>query len=158
MRALWQRDRLIVDAPAMILMLSEAWRAWPNETGGVLLGAAGTNEVRLDVVVGPGPDASHGPCSFAPDSEWQRLRVAEAWEKDHTIEYLGDWHTHPGGGTALSATDRDTLRSIAAYPAARQARPVMLVLAVGRDGSIRIAAQRFAGSKTSNVEISVAVM
>jgi integrative and conjugative element protein (TIGR02256 family) len=138
----FQRPRLLMPAAALGELLTEAWRAWPNETGGVLLGVSRPSELRLTVAIGPGPNASHRPGAFAPDSAWQARQVAEAWELDHTIGYLGDWHTHPRGTPTLSGLDRDALHSIADFPAAQQSQPVMLVLALGPDGSIRVAAQR----------------
>lgn len=136
-------------------LLSEAWRAWPNETGGVLLGISGARGSVVRAVIGPGPAAEHARMSFLPDTDWQRAEVARLWTTAPELEYLGDWHTHPGGSPGLSALDRKTLRSIAEYPDARQPRPVMLVLALSDDGGVRSRAERWARDRSEGVRIEV---
>ena len=42
--------------------------------------------------------------------------------------YLGDWHTHPGGSPTLSFRDRKTLKQIARWKPARSITPVMVIL------------------------------
>ena len=154
-RVSFRRPRLLIPAAVMGELLTEAWRTWPNETGGVLLGVSRPSELRLTAAIGPGPNASHHPGAFAPDSAWQAQQVAETWKENHTLEYLGDWHTHPGGSPTLSALDRDALHSIADFPAAQQPRPVMLVLALAPDGSIRVAAERLVNRRTVAVIIDI---
>lgn len=56
------------------------------------------------------------------------------------IEYLGDWHTHPGGRARPSHLDKKTLGDIAAFDAARQPNPVMLIVALNEDGTAAPAA------------------
>lgn len=104
----------------------------PSETGGVLLGYWRSDK-RTGVitdVVGPGPAAVHGRDFFEPDAKYQSAEIARIYELSGRITtYLGDWHTHPGGSTGLSAQDRRTLRTIAASPAARAPTPLMGILA-----------------------------
>lgn len=124
-------------------LLTEAWARWPNETGGVLLGRPSDRADHGAVVlhvVGPGPNARHDRYGFEPDAEWQAAQVADLWAADPTLEYLGDWHTHPGGTTRFSELDQAAARTIASAPMARQPRPLMLVAALQKDVSIRVAA------------------
>ncbi len=126
-------------------IIQEAERMHPLETGGVLIGywthpqaIASENMtvptgVCADVVVmdvrGPGPCALHGHCSFTPDHDFDADQIAEAYSASNRSHvYLGDWHTHPGGGTTLSWKDRRTLTRIARSPTARCPQPIMLVL------------------------------
>jgi integrative and conjugative element protein (TIGR02256 family) len=122
----WAQDAL--DAA-----LTEADRAFPLETGGVLLGwRASTAEVVVTDVVGPGPAAEHHGIWFRPDADWQQEQIdARYSQSGRTVTYLGDWHTHPNGGAALSRKDLRTLRRIARHTAARTPQPVMAVLAGG---------------------------
>lgn len=102
------------------------------ETGGLLLGWEAGGETVICDVLGPGPGALHQPRRFVGDHEWQTQQLAHHYETSgRLVTYLGDWHTHPGGGTALSRRDRRTLRAIGRHPAARAPRALMLVLAGG---------------------------
>ncbi|GAA3163994.1 hypothetical protein GCM10010531_15190 [Blastococcus jejuensis] len=120
-------------AAALEEALREAQRAYPSETGGLLLGWSGQpGMVFISQVIGPGPGASHRATAFSPDAAWQEEQLAYAYElAGRRLQYLGDWHTHPRGTTRLSRTDRATLRHIAEHPDARAERPVMAVLAGG---------------------------
>lgn len=123
-------------------LLSEAWALSPMETGGLLLGRADDDLMVVTHVVGPGPQALHQRHRFEPDTDWQANGVARIWAAHPGTEYLGDWHTHPGGKPRPSTLDRETLEEIAAYPAARQSRPAMLILAFGRNGRVTPGAVR----------------
>ena len=120
-------------AAALEEALREAQRAYPLETGGLLLGwTTGPGTVVISRVIGPGPRASHRATSFTPDAAWQERQLADAYEQaGRRLHYLGDWHSHPRGTIRLSGIDRATLRRIAGHPDARAAHPVMAVLAGG---------------------------
>lgn len=110
-------------------MITEASDRDPLETGGVLLGWRTGADVVVSHLVGPGPGAQHEPTAFHPDSDWQAARIAELYEQSgRRLEYLGDWHTHPGGRPWPSRRDERTLRHIAASVEARCPDPVMVIL------------------------------
>jgi integrative and conjugative element protein (TIGR02256 family) len=124
---LWLSHDVLAD------LYGTAWADYPFETGGVLLGRRVDSRplsVLVRHVLGPGPGAHHEARKFEPDYDWQVCRVAELWRDDQSLEYLGDWHTHPGGSPVLSQLDKDALRTIAGSADARQADPVMLILAI----------------------------
>lgn len=108
----------------------------PLETGGTLLGYwSDGDEVLIQDVTGPGPNAVHERHRFVPDHEWQRETIAERYDASGRITtYLGDWHTHPAGGCTPSERDVRTARAIRQEPAARAPRPMMLILGGGTDG------------------------
>lgn len=115
-------------------MVTEAERAFPDETGGVLLGywTASHDEVVVTDMVGPGPHAIHRPYSFVPDAHYHEHEIARLYEAaNRRITYLGDWHTHPHGPAYLSRQDCRTLRRISNYREARAPEPLMAVLARG---------------------------
>jgi integrative and conjugative element protein (TIGR02256 family) len=86
--------------------------------------------VITDVVAG-GEAAIRSPTAFIPDHSFQESEVARIYaESGRTSVYLGDWHSHPGGTSALSPTDRDTLRSIVRAREARL-RVALMVIASG---------------------------
>jgi integrative and conjugative element protein (TIGR02256 family) len=114
-------------------LLTQADEHAPYETGGLLLGYRHTpTEVVITDAIGPGPLAVHRRTGFDPDTYWQSAELARRYDAaDRRIRYLGDWHTHPGGTTTLSRTDRRTLRAIARHLDAQCPHPVMAVLAGG---------------------------
>lgn len=133
------QTRVLVAERALDAMLREAEARRPVETGGMLLGylASGTDAetIVIESVIGPGPKAVHDKCRFEPDSTWQQRELAQAYASSGRITtYLGDWHTHPAGTPKPSRQDKRTARSIARAKSARAARPLMLILAPGKDG------------------------
>lgn len=130
-----------VAEPAVSIMAAEAERAYPCETGGVLLGywSPPYSEVVVTDVVGPGPRAVHEPTRFVPDADYQEAEIARwhlADSRRHA--YLGDWHSHPTGGAGLSSKDRRTLRAIAAHEAARAPVPLMVVLTLNAEWRVSV--------------------
>lgn len=122
-------------APGVLeAMIVEAQRTEPLESGGVLLGWLGPDktDVMAGMMLGPGPKATHKRARFAPDSSWQRREIARAYEESgRVLSYLGDWHSHPGGGETPSSRDERTARRIARHRAARAPEPLFLILAGG---------------------------
>jgi integrative and conjugative element protein (TIGR02256 family) len=117
----------------------EAARRAPWETGGVLLGywSPVGDEPVVTSYIGPGPNAVHQRYRFLPDHCFHLTEIARQYEASgRRLTYLGDWHTHPGGGGGLSELDSKTLLQIARKPAARAPRPLMVVLAPGPCWSI----------------------
>ena len=121
-------------------LTAEADQHAPFETGGLILGHRHSpSEIVITDAIGPGPSADHRRTGFDPDTTWQTAELARRYEQaDRRLHYLGDWHTHPGGTTTLSRTDRRTLRAIARYPHARCEYPVMAVLADGNPWTLAI--------------------
>ncbi len=122
-------------------MAAEAERAFPDETGGVLLGywLKDGKQVIVTQMVGPGPNSVHRRTSFVPDTDYHEREIARLYEEaGRLITYLGDWHTHPLGRAYLSKRDRRTLRGIATHDDARAPQPIMAILAGGSPWKLRI--------------------
>ena len=103
----------------------------PRETGGILLGywRADERDLVITEVIGPGEGARHGDASFEPDGAYHIEVVERAYrDSGRAIVYVGDWHSHPAGSTALSDRDVRTLIAIARDRRARIRRPVMGVV------------------------------
>lgn len=128
---------------------SDAWQAiqvlaqahYPFETGGMLIGyQADDTSVVVTNVIGPGPKAKHARLWFRPDHDYQQNRLDEVFRNSNGGKtYLGDWHTHPNGISALSRKDRRVLRRIAETPEAQTPNPIMLVLAIGAGAEDKLA-------------------
>jgi len=116
----------VLDAMAL-----EASRSAPKETGGIVLGyRLSANEAVILACVGPGPNAIHESDRFAPDYDFQEREIVRHFaESSGIMDYLGDWHSHPGTQNAyLSDMDLKTLGSIACCKTCRLQYPLMLVL------------------------------
>lgn len=123
-----------VSAEQRDLMLAEANRMAPFETGGALMGYFGrdSSELVITDVIGPGPNATHTLTSFAPDLPFQHREIAKCYfasKRLHT--YVADWHTHPDGPLSLSYKDKRSLMKVARCSEARLRVPTMLLLAGG---------------------------
>lgn len=148
--------RLWLAEDALAAMLAEARRTEPLESGGVLLGwqdPAGS-ELVVAHALGPGPDAIHRRTKFSPDTDWQRAEIAAAYEASgRRVSYLGDWHSHPGGGELPSRRDEKTARRISRSRSARAPRPVMLILA-GKKKTWHPAPYRFLDKRLRQMELA----
>lgn len=113
-------------------LMKQAKDAFPLETGGILLGywSEDGKDVVVVAAVGPGPDAYHGKTRFIPDYFYQESEIARLYEQHgRRLQYLGDWHSHPGGTDELSWRDRLTMARIASSKSARVKTPLMAVIA-----------------------------
>ena len=122
----------------------EAERAWPAETGGVLLGyEPDGSDVVVTAVTGPGPNALHARSAFVPDDLYHARVIAGVYESSgRRVTYLGDWHSHPGGAAVPSRKDKRTLRAMARFRGGRTPNPVMLLAAGSPDAGWGIRAWR----------------
>ena len=131
--------RARIELPAAVLdeMEAEARRHFPAESGGVLLGyryPSRREPIRVVCQIGPGPGARHRPHRFEPDGAWQDAEITRAYEESgRTLDYLGDWHSHPRAGGRPSALDRATARAIAECEEARSPQPLFVILHGGPD-------------------------
>lgn len=121
--------RLWLAQPVLDVLLAEAERRSPLETGGLLLGYAVDSDVVATHATLPGPLATHEARRYVPDAEHDAAETARVYiETSRGVDYLGDWHTHPTAAPYLSRKDRQTLRRIAQCPGARAPSPVMLII------------------------------
>lgn len=122
-------------------MVREFGRAFPRETGGVLVGYWGTDSkaVVITDVVGPGPLAIHRENRFTPDSSYHEVEIARLYAQSNRLHtYLGDWHSHPDSYATLSRTDQTTLSRIAKHEQARIKTPLMAIIGAKNPPVLRI--------------------
>lgn len=125
-------------AAGLLDRMEREGRHWaPVETGGMLAGYRTGPHIDADIVVtddiAAGPAAQRTQTRFVPDGEWQQSRLERLYAaSDRITTYLGDWHTHPSGGTRPSSTDRHTYQRVADESEARAPYPVILILVLRR--------------------------
>jgi len=127
---------------ALAEMFEEAANSFPLETGGVLMGSWDDHRtIVVTDVIGPGPNAIHGPHVFDPDQRWQEQRVADVWRlRAGKVAYLGDWHTHPGRSVKPSRLDLEAAATIGGSPEACAPRPILMIVGLGPNGSVELGA------------------
>jgi integrative and conjugative element protein (TIGR02256 family) len=115
-----ERDRLA----------EESARRRVVETGGPIFGYSTDDAVVVTRVFGPGPGARHRPTRFSADPAWIEACIDEVFAStDGKESYLGDWHSHPLGGSSPSGSDITAVRSIAADHEVGLDRPTVLIQA-----------------------------
>lgn len=118
----------------LALLSKEAQTHTPLETGGVLLGywAESPSQPVVTHAVGPGPNAIHELNRFAPDYHFQETEIARLYnQSDCSLQYLGDWHSHPGAAGYLSEMDVTTLARIASAVRGDAPEALMVILTFG---------------------------
>jgi integrative and conjugative element protein (TIGR02256 family) len=86
----------------------------PSETGGILVGRIATPRKTIYVTrLVPAPDSRGTPWVFTRGTE----KLPEALERVQRrtgglLTYVGEWHTHPMGGSDLSDTDKRAVISL----------------------------------------------
>lgn len=84
------------------------------ETGGVLLGQVIGDEIVIEKISGPGPNAIHDDIYFRADSNYIDMIIdTEYSNSDGKCRYLGEWHTHPQFSPLPSEVDLESLSEIA---------------------------------------------
>lgn len=96
-----------IAASALEAIRAEVTGGHPDlETGGILLGHHPTDVTSRRIVVAgdPGANAIHEPRRFHRDTAHARALADAAWRRRRAI-WIGEWHTHPGGGLRPSEGD-----------------------------------------------------
>ena len=109
---------------------------YPCEAGGTLIGyrSGDGQDIVITKLLPPGPNAFHGKYSYTPDYGWDENKVGKAYDNSNGLEYyLGDWHSHPDGASALSWRDRIAMKNIARYKLNYNDSPIMLILSGSAD-------------------------
>lgn len=128
----WQ---IRIKADAREQLMQSLHKSGGNETGGLLIGQMDPKKmiVYITRILPAPPDSKCWPIAF----ERGILDVPEEvttirQQTGKTIDYVGEWHTHPGGGKRLSPVDNEAVRKIKKVldPVSRPT----LVMIVTKDG------------------------
>ncbi len=120
---------VFVVRPVLETIRDEARRARYRETGGPLVGYI--SEDRALVVThasGPGPRAQLRFSSVLIDGvHAQTFCDAVHRESQGRLDYVGDWHRHPGWSLRPSDLDATAMRKIAAFEYCPVRNPISLI-------------------------------
>ena len=111
------RKRLVVFAPAAVgVFLKHRQRfTWQAEAGGILLGKRRGKHLEVLFATEPMPKDRRQPFFFVREAEGHAAAATDAWVAGRgTVDYLGEWHTHPQRVPIPSGTDRTEWRKLTA--------------------------------------------
>ena len=90
----------------------------PNETGGVLIGTFDMSRriaYVVDQIAAP-PDSERRPTSYLRGCEGLEEQVEVIREATKgQLDYVGEWHSHPGKSTRASKKDKSLFAWLAGY-------------------------------------------
>ncbi len=138
-------ENVFLSQAAWQQIILEAVRDHRTEAGGLLIGrhgytASGALGALVTHATDGGENAVRTSQSFQIDFEASQRRL-ESIARESGSGYLGQWHSHPTGGAALSAGDRCAYEKA---PYLVDALPVLfLVVGNARDGNADGCAMRF---------------
>lgn len=132
-------------------ILKKAAAAFPNETGGILIGLPTENgEPWITEAVELESD-SPSPSSYrVPPGKTQKA-VDQARRIDDRLGYLGEWHSHPNA-TGQSRRDKQTMLTLAESPALVGSAP-LLIVARRIEGRYELACSRVESTSLRKVEL-----
>lgn len=109
----------------------KAISAYPNETGGLLVGRYSDSHDSVTIIKSLVPTkmesnrTSYYRSVEGMEDEWRKLA-------EEGLYYVGEWHSHPGGSTMFSSCDESALRALQGDEGIIIRKPVMLILSASQ--------------------------
>jgi len=118
-------------------MFSICDKAFPNETGGLLLGhyTPSLDCAIITTVCGPPEDSGAGRNWFRRGTKGLKAMLSKSWKSG--VYYVGEWHAHPGGGATPSPTDRSQMLHVATNGNFECKVPLLIIVG-GAPGKYRL--------------------
>ncbi len=143
-----------LSSQAKTAILNHAALAYPNETGGVLVGLTTQSGEPWVVEAVELVPASPSPAEYRlPPGETQAA-IDRLREADQRLGYLGEWHSHPNASDR-SPKDERTMRSLARAPNLVGESP-LLIVARREEGRYELVGSRVTPSGMWSVEVRIA--
>jgi len=120
---------IILLPKCLSVIRSESRKAKCAETGGPLVGyIAKDGALVVTDAAGPGPKALLGPFSVTIDGEHaQKFCDRILSESDGRIDYVGDWHKHPGLSLRPSEHDVSAMKTMANFKYSPTRHPISVI-------------------------------
>ncbi len=123
-------DRVHLPEELRSEMARQAREHAPNETGGILIGRRRGEVVEVLAVSDAGPNAISEPARFERDGEYcQAYLERTVRELGGGVDYVGEWHSHPGSSATPSTRDTASFAEIAEDPDYLTTAPVLVIVA-----------------------------
>jgi len=121
--------RVIVLHKCISVIRAESRKAWGIETGGPLVGYR-TKDAELVVsgACGPGPNSKMERYTVIIDGvHAQKFCDQMLQDSDGLIDYVGDWHKHPGFSLKPSGQDALAMKTMADFEYSPTKYPISLI-------------------------------
>lgn len=131
------RRRVLVRPDVLRFLDAEAGScAGRPEAGGTLLGSRRGPDMEILGWTVPGPGDDRRPRAFTKADPRHQAAATAAWNASGgTVAFVGEWHTHPVGGVAPSATDLRTWKRLTKA----SGRPMAFALVVAGEWGVFLA-------------------
>ncbi len=127
-----------------------------TEIGGVLPGRYDRGAFVVPFSIPAGPAAHCTPSRFTPDEGWQQV-LLNFLHARFGVDYLGDWHRHPGSFDEPSDHDLRTAREI--VTSAAWNKPVAIFpIAVIEEGTVRMRAYLMSRKTLKFEEVPISIV
>jgi hypothetical protein len=105
-------------------------KAYPNETGGIIVGSYSEDfkTAKITLLTGPPKGSKNGPTWFIRSNRGIKKLLQKKWDVEKEF-YLGEWHLHPNGTTSPSPQDLAQLAEISKSSRYNCAEPIMIIIA-----------------------------
>jgi integrative and conjugative element protein (TIGR02256 family) len=122
-------NRVILMPKCLSVIKKESRKTWFLETGGPLVGyISQDNALILTDATGPGPRAILQCFSVTIDGAYaQKFCDKIMRESDGQIDYVGDWHKHPGTSLRPSGDDIAAMKTMANFQHSPTKNPISLI-------------------------------
>jgi integrative and conjugative element protein (TIGR02256 family) len=98
---------VIADVVLRHFKLYRQTKPWHREAGGQLFALVSPLEVYICDATGPRPTDLRTRYGYKPDRRAEQLEIMERHAR--SLQYVGDWHTHPEGTPHPSGTDYSSM-------------------------------------------------
>lgn len=119
-----------------------------SEQGGLLLGYRKQGAIELHSATFPGQWDHSSPTLFKRSARGHRVGALREWIRSkHTVDWVGEWHTHPGGIARPSYTDERNWAMLARHTG----KPMAFFIFADRQLYVGLQAER--GRKVAQMKI-----
>ncbi|MFY0138653.1 Mov34/MPN/PAD-1 family protein [Bacillus cereus] len=103
--------------------------AYPNETGGILIGQYNLNfeHANVTMITGAPSDSKAGKTWFYRGTTGLQELLDELWDTQGSY-YLGEWHYHPDGASSPSIQDLIEMKAISMNEKYNCPEPLLLIV------------------------------
>ncbi|MBD3216411.1 MAG: hypothetical protein GF311_27610 [Candidatus Lokiarchaeota archaeon] len=141
-----------IDENALSLIQSECDSAFPNETGGILIGRFDSNSILIQYATDSGPMAKRSPGGFRRDGDYSQAILDRIFQESlGEFDYIGEWHSHPAM-VGPSSRDRKAMRWIARNRKYDMSFPVLGISAWNPGTGWKLFLYQFAGRRLRSLK------
>lgn len=119
-----------IDDDVIDILKTSSLAAFPNETGGFLVGRyMSNNHAYIERLATPRKKKCR-PYSYERSTKGMNKFWDELYKQG--LIYLGEWHSHPMGNCNYSWEDCETIKSIASSPEVNIDLPLLLIVSLNK--------------------------